>query len=258
MYLNRELEIAKQAAFEIGKIQKKHFRKKLQVIRKSSKDFVCNVDMECQNLAFDILGKNFEYSILSEEKRKNKEIETDFFWVIDPVDGTHNYISGLVNFGTSIALLSKDEFLLGVIYLPYFNEMYFAQKDSGAFMNDTRISVSDNPDLEKSMVMYDNQFHLESKSWSLYEKLVRSTFTTRILGSAVYDFSLIASSVIDARICNHSKLFDFAAGAVIVKEAGGKVTDFDGKSITRDSKRVLATNGKIHDSLLRLIENDKL
>ena len=126
MNYTKELDIAKSVAKEMGKIQLKNFRKNLKVIRKSPKDFVSNVDLECQNLAYELLKKEFEYEILSEEKRIQDDINTDLFWIIDPVDGTHNYISGLPNFGVSIALATKNEFLLGVIYLPYFDEMYYA------------------------------------------------------------------------------------------------------------------------------------
>ncbi|PWH09908.1 inositol monophosphatase, partial [Bacteroidetes bacterium SCGC AAA795-G10] len=185
-----------------------------------------NVDLECQNISYELLRKDFQYEILSEEKKTQDEIETELFWIIDPVDGTHNYISGLPNFGVSIALASKKEFLLGVIYLPYFDEMYYAVKNQGAFMNGEKIQVSKNNDLEKSMIAFDNQFYLNKKSFDVYKKIVDACFTTRILGSAVYDFCLIASGKVDARVWNNTKVFDFAAGLTILNEAGGKVTDF--------------------------------
>ena len=165
MIYTKELDVAKSVAKEMGKIQLKNFRKNLKVIRKSTKDFVSNVDLECQNLSYELLRKDFQYEILSEEKKTQDEIGTELFWIIDPVDGTHNYISGLPNFGVSIALATKKEFLLGVIYLPYFDEMYYAVKNQGAFMNDEKIQVSKNNDLEKSMITFDNQFYLNKKSF---------------------------------------------------------------------------------------------
>ena len=254
MNYTKELDIAKSVAKEMGKIQLKNFRKNLKVIRKSPKDFVSNVDLECQNLAYELLKKEFEYEILSEEKRIQDDIETDLFWIIDPVDGTHNYISGLPNFGVSIALATKNEFLLGVIYLPYFDEMYYAVKNHGAFMNDEKIQVSKNDDLEKSMITFDNQFYLDKKSFEVYKKIVDGCFTTRILGSAVYDFCLIASGKIDARIWNNTKIFDFAAGLTIVNEAGGKITDFNGNIITLNSHDILASNGFVHKQILTIIK----
>jgi myo-inositol-1(or 4)-monophosphatase len=246
----KELEIAKSVSREMGKIQLKNFRKNLKVIRKSTKDFVSNVDIECQNVSYELLKKEFEYDILSEEKRTQDEIDTELFWIIDPVDGTHNYISGLPNFGVSIALATKKEFLFGVIYLPYFDEMYHAVKNQGAFMNNGKIQVSTNNDLEKSMIAFDNQFYLNKKSFDVYKKIVDSCFTTRILGSAVYDFCLIASGKIDARIWNNTKVFDFAAGFLIVNEAGGQVTDFSGKQINLNSHDIVASNSFVHQEIL--------
>ena len=253
MNYTKELDIAKFVAKRMGEIQLKNFRKNLKVIRKSPKDFVSNVDLECQNLACELLKKEFEYEILSEEKRIQDDINTDLFWIIDPVDGTHNYISGLPNFGVSIALATKNEFLLGVIYLPYFDEMYYAVKNHGAFMNDEKIQVSKNNDLEKSMITFDNQFYLNKKSFDVYKKIVDSCFTTRILGSAVYDFCLIASGKVDARVWNNTKVFDFAAGLTIVSEAGGKVTNFSGNKINLDTHDILASNSFVHQELLSII-----
>ena len=253
MNYTKELEVAKSVAKEMGKIQLKNFRKNLKVIRKSPKDFVSNVDLECQNIAYELLKKEFKYEILSEEKRIQDDIKTDLFWIIDPVDGTHNYISGLPNFGVSIALATKKEFLLGVIYLPYFDEMYYAVKNQGAFVNGEKIQVSKNNDLEKSMITFDNQFYLNKKSFDVYKKIVDSCFTTRILGSAVYDFCLIASGKVDARVWNNTKVFDFAAGLTIVNEAGGKVTDFSGSEINLDTHDILASNSFVHQELLTVI-----
>ena len=253
MNYTKELDVAKSVAKEMGKIQLKNFRKNLKVIRKSPKDFVSNVDLECQNLSYELLRKDFQYEILSEEKKTQDEIETELFWIIDPVDGTHNYISGLPNFGVSIALATKKEFLLGVIYLPYFDEMYYAVKNQGAFMNDEKIQVSKNNDLEKSMITFDNQFYLNKKSFDVYKKIVDSCFTTRILGSAVYDFCLIASGKVDARVWNNTKVFDFAAGLTILNEAGGKVTDFRGNQVNLDTHDILASNSFVHQELLSTI-----
>ncbi len=253
MNYTKELDVAKSVAKEMGKIQLKNFRKNLKVIRKSPKDFVSNVDLECQNLSYELLRKNFQYEILSEERKTQDEIETELFWIIDPVDGTHNYISGLPNFGVSIALATKKEFLLGVIYLPYFDEMYYAVKNQGAFMNDEKIQVSKNNDLEKSMITFDNQFYLNKKAFDVYKKIVDGCFTTRILGSAVYDFCLIASGKVDARIWNNTKVFDFAAGLTILNEAGGKVTDFDGNQVNLDTHDILGSNSFVHQELLSTI-----
>ncbi|MFH0861126.1 MAG: inositol monophosphatase [Candidatus Altiarchaeota archaeon] len=249
-----ELEVAKSTARRVGEIQQGHFRKDLKVIRKTPKEFVSNVDIECQNLSHRLLTEKFPYPVLSEEKRLSENIDSNLFWVVDPVDGTHNFIAGVPNFGVSIALLSKHEFVLGVIHLPYFDEMYYAVKGNGAFMNGKPIAVSDNKVLEKSMITYDNQFYLSKYSFERYKRLVDHSFTTRIFGSAVYDFGLIASGIIDARVWNNTKIFDFAAGVTLVREAGGMVTDFNGDNISTDSKELVASNGSVHSQLVDLLK----
>lgn len=245
-----ELEIAKITAYKIGKIQRSNFRKKFRIIRKSTKELVSDIDMECQELANILLGK--VYPVISEEKNNDDNLKT--FWVIDPIDGTHNFIAGLPNFGVSIGLIKNNQFELGVIYLPFYDEMYYSLRGNGAFKNGKPIRVSNNDDIEKSMITYDNQFYLDSNSFNIYKRLIDSTFTTRITGSAIYDFSQIISGVIDARIWNNTKIFDFVAGVIILQEAGGKVTDFNGNPITLKTKKVIASNGKVHKNIMDIIK----
>jgi len=252
--LSKELEVAKLVAQKVGNLQIKYFKSKLEVIRKSRKDLVSNVDIECQKLSTKLLTEDFDYGILSEEKRIKVLPETEYFWIIDPIDGTHNYISGLPLFGISIALATKSEFLLGVIYLPLLDEMYFATKGQGSFLNDKRIHVSRNKDIEKSMINFDNQLHDNKNLLSIYGSIIDNSFTTRILGSAILDLGFVSSGIIDARVFSKTKVFDFAAGLTIVDEAGGKVTNFRGAPVTIHSTNVLATNGYIHDVLLELIK----
>jgi len=254
---SEELDIAKSVAIEIGKVQLEKFRKNLKVIRKDVKEFVSDVDIHCQKLASKLLSQKFDYPLLSEENRGFDIEPSDTYWVIDPVDGTHNFIAGVPNFGVSIGLVSKNDFVMGVVFLPFFDELFYAVKGQGAFLNGEKIEVSKNDDLEKSMVTYDNQFYLNKDAFSRYRKLIDQCFTTRIFGSAIYDFGLITSGRIDARIWNNTKIFDFAAGTVIVEEAGGKVTDFEGNRITPKSKQIIASNGHIHDSLIKIFKNNK-
>lgn len=251
--LTRELEQAKVVAREIGQVQLKHFNRDLRVIRKSTNELVSNVDMECQQLACDLLKAAFSYPVLSEEVRDRREIESDRFWVIDPLDGTHNFVAGLPLFGVSVGLFSEGKFRLGVIFLPFFDRMIWAEEGQGAFVNGERVHVSSNKALHKSMVTYDNQFHLGEKAFRRYQELARVAFTTRILGSAVFDFNLIASTKIDARVWNSTKFFDFAAGVVIIQEAGGRVTDFRGRPVGLRTQEVVASNGFIHDEILRVL-----
>lgn len=250
----RELEKANSVAYEIGKLQLRHFESNLHVIRKTAKEFVTNVDVDCQKLSHNLLADT--YPIMSEELRNPDVTFGGCFWVIDPLDGTHNFIAGLPLFGVSIALVYDSRIVVGVIYLPFFDKLYYAVEGQGAFMNGVKIYVSKNKFLEKSMITYDNQFYLNERAFERYQKLTSKTFTTRILGSAIYDFALIAAGKIDARIWNNTKLFDFAAGVLVVQEAGGRVTDFHGKKIMLDSHEIIASNGLVHNDLVCLFDED--
>ena len=126
--LSTKLELVKRVAYEIGKLQLSFFEKDFRVIRKAPKELVSTVDMECQQLFYDLLKENDTYPILSEEVRNIDKIPEDYCWVVDPLDGSHNFIAGLPTFGVSIALVKKKRTVIGVIYLPYYDKLYTAKK----------------------------------------------------------------------------------------------------------------------------------
>ncbi|MGD2085690.1 MAG: inositol monophosphatase family protein [Candidatus Aminicenantes bacterium] len=251
---NKELNIAIEAAKKAGEILKRNFGQKYRVIRKSPKEMVSIVDMQAQQAILEILEANFpDYGIITEERRSNRGVEGKN-WIIDPMDGTHNYIAGLPFSGVSIGLSRDNDFQLGVIFFPMEDRLYCAAKGKGAFLNNERISASQNQELAKAMVTFDNQFHLNKRSFDYYKKLVERAFTTRILGTATNDVCMTAEGKIDGRIWVNTKICDIAAGIVILTEAGGKITNFDGTPCTLDSKQVVASNGKIHEELLEVVK----
>lgn len=250
---NIELNSAIEAAKKAGEILKKNFGQKYRVIRKSPKEMVSIVDMQAQEAILAVLETNYpSYGIITEERRSNSGVEGEN-WIIDPMDGTHNYIAGLPFSGVSIGLAKNNDFLLGVIFFPMEQRLYYAEKGKGAFLNDEPIAVSQNQELSKAMVTFDNQFHLNKKSFDYYKKLVERAFTTRILGTATNDVCMTAEGKIDGRIWVNTKICDIAAGIVILTEAGGKITNFDGTPCTLESKQVVASNGKIHYELLDVV-----
>jgi len=253
--INKELDIAINAIKSAGNILRENFKKKYQIIHKSPKELVSEIDIKSQNKIIEILKNNFSYEIFTEEK-KTSEINEENMWIIDPIDGTHNYIAGLPFSGISIGLLKNNIFCIGVIYFPIENEIYYAVKGKGAFCNDKQIFVSKNDDISKSIINYDNQFYLSPKSFDYYKILIEKSFTTRIFGVATRDICFISSGKIDGRIWNNTKIFDIAAGIVILTEAGGKITNFDGTPCNIQSKKVVASNGKIHDQLLNIFKEE--
>lgn len=250
---NEQLSSAIDAAREAGEILQKNFGKKYRVIRKSPKEMVSAVDMLAQKAILDILEPRFpNYGIITEEKTPDVD-KKEKNWIIDPLDGTHNYISGLPFSGVSIALAHGNDFELGVILFPMENRLYYAFKGRGAYFNHEKMSVSKNTELSKAMVTFDNQFHLNEHSFDYYKRLTQRAFTTRILGTATNDVCLTAQGKIDGRIWVNTKICDIAAGIVILTEAGGKMTNFDGSPCTLDSKQVVASNGNIHNELLEIV-----
>ena len=139
-------------AKEAGKILMNDFGRLKTIKKKGQNDFVTNADYESEKFIISkIQGKYPEHSILSEEKGEIKN-DSDYEWYIDPLDGTTNFVHGLPMFGVSIGLAKKGESILGVIYLPFFNEMYVAEKGKGAYLNGKKIHVSDNSDVKNSLV----------------------------------------------------------------------------------------------------------
>jgi len=250
-----ERDCAVEAARKGGAVLKANFRQKYRVIRKSPREMVSIVDMQSQTAILEVLETRFpDYGLVTEE-RSGKLERVKRTWIIDPLDGTHNFISGLPFSGVSVGLMQGDSFELGVIYFPLEDRLYVAQKGKGAFLNDEPIEVDGNGELSKSMVCFDNQFHLNPKSMVYYQRLTERAFTTRILGTATNDMCMTAEGIIGGRIWVNTKLVDIAAGIVIVTEAGGRVSNFDGSACSMDSKQVIASNGKIHGELLEIVVN---
>ena len=251
---NNELSIAIQAAQKAGEILAANFGQKYRVIRKSPREMVSAVDMKAQKAIIDHLQAHFpDYGIITEEKTSEVD-EAGRNWIIDPMDGTHNYIAGLPFSGVAVGLAQGNDFHLGVIFFPMEDRLYYAVRGRGAFLNDRPISVSENTELSKAMITFDNQFHLNKRSYEYYKRLTERAFTTRILGTATNDACMTAEGKIDGRIWVNTKICDIAAGLVILTEAGGSMTNFDGSACTLGSKQVVASNGKIHDELLEVVK----
>lgn len=252
--LDSELKIAVEAARKAGAILKANFQKKYRVIRKSPKELVSEIDLKAQRAIVDTLREHDRrYGIITEEKVM-QESQPDRNWIIDPLDGTHNYIAGLPFSGVSIGLANGSDFLLGVIYFPAEDQLFHGIKGRGAYLNGRPVRVSKNRHLSRAIVNYDNQFHFSHQSLEYFKRLSERAFTIRIFGTATRDLCLIASGMIDGRIWVKTKICDIAGGLVILSEAGGKITRFDGSPCRLDSQQVVASNGGIHDQLLEIVK----
>jgi len=241
---------------EAGSILESEKKKDFKIIRKSHKELVTQIDLTVQNFISNSISSICDFDIYYEEdKNTSQTISLNKCFIIDPIDGTHNMVAGLPFYNLSLGCVVNGEPVFGIIYFPYSGEMYHAYKGQGAYKNLEKISVSQNTSLEKSIIAYDNQFHLDPKIIINYHKLLDSTFTTRILGSANRDACYVAEGVLDARVWNSTKVYDIIAGLIIVLESGGCVTDFNFDKINLTSiGSVVMSNPGVHKDLTQLLD----
>ena len=210
----------------------------LQVSKKGPKDFVTNSDKKTEKVLINELTKNKKkYSILSEEIGFIKNDDNDYIWVIDPIDGTTNFLHGIPHFCISIGLKFKDEIISGIIFDPIKNEMFYAEKNQGAFFNNHRIRVSKRKNLDECLFAT-NKNGLSS-----------SDLNARIFGSAALDLAYVASGRIDGYFQNDLNLWDIAAGTLIVKEAGGIVNNYDLEKT--NNIKLVASSENINEKMLK-------
>jgi len=243
---------------ESAQILRRGFGSKLKITKKGPINIVTEVDMASEKKIISIIKNRFpDHRILAEESSP-KEGSSPFRWIIDPLDGTTNYAHHLNLFCTSIGVEYKGEMILGGIYNPIQNELYFAEKGKGATLNGRRIHVSKNTDLSECLLVtgfpYDTpkkaQFYLE-----YFRRFLQRAQGIRRLGSAALDLAYVANGTFDAFWEFNLKPWDMAAGILIVKEAGGQVTNFSGKILSIDTpQQLLASNRKIHPKLIQIFK----
>lgn len=254
MTKSKELRVAIEAARAGGKILMNNFEKQVTAKHKSARELVTAVDIESENKILSILKRDFpDYSVWAEESGQ-EDNESDYRWIIDPLDGTHNYFFGIPLFGVSIALAKDGKSELGAILLPVFNELFTVERGKGAFLNGKPINVSKRQASESVVNICSSLLQLENKV-ELLNKVKDLVFNTRFLGSAVVQLSGIACGRIDALIEGNEKLGDYAVGHLLVEEAGGKVSKFDGSSFIPGAPSYLASSGVFHDELVKIMRD---
>jgi len=248
------LNVAISAARKAGKITLKYFRKKMIVHEKEARELVTNVDIASEKAIIETIRKTFPSHIIISEELGESVGRGEYVWIIDPLDGTHNYVHGQPTYGISIAVARDSDVIIGVIYLPFYDELFYAVKGCGAFTNNgEKISVSSIDDLRNAYILYDPQLHKRFDMFDNLQKLYNKCFTIRIIGSAVYDSCSVACGRAEARIWHKTKTVDVAAGTLLVREAGGKATDFKGRPYKIGMTEVIVSNGKIHDKLVQIL-----
>jgi myo-inositol-1(or 4)-monophosphatase len=253
--LEQTQEIAKAAGAFIRK-ERQHFNQK-DVEHKGLNDLVSYVDKEAEKLIVSKLTKILPEAGFITEEGTAAKAAAELTWVIDPLDGTTNFIHGLPVFAVSIALMENEEVILGVVYEINRHECFYAMKGGGAYCNDTKIRVSFAKTLSESLIAtgfpYYN-FELIDKYMNALKELMQSTHGLRRLGSAAVDLCYVAAGRSEGYFEYNLNSYDVAAGALIVEEAGGKVTDFkDGRDFIF-GRQIIATNGLIHQEFTEKVE----
>ncbi len=256
-FLEQAEAVARKAAEEASKVILKNFRTSLSEVKGGNiRDVVTNADKEADAIIREIVSKNFPtHSIITEENEPRKG--TSYEWHIDPIDGSVNYSRGSSYFCTSIALARGNEVLLGIVYAPVSKEFYVAVKGKGAYLGEKRLAVSKIETCEQAILCTDfgykneeRQFIMDFlKDYSLKLKAIR------MRASGVLQVCELARGSVDCYLYPKSTSWDYAASALILREAGGIVTDFRGLPWQPTSKNVLAAaTMPLHTELLKAVE----
>lgn len=247
-----------KAAREAGKIILHYYSKDLDALSKGDTyNLVTKADIEAENKIVKIIKNKFPYhSILAEES--GEEIHnSDYCWIIDPLDGTNNFYHKFPMFCVSIALYKKGKPLLGVVYDPLKKELFYAGKNEGAFLNNKKITVSKSNKLSTSLLVlgfYYERGALMRKSLGHMKKFFyENVHGIRRTGSAALDLCYTARGAFDGYWELELNPWDYAAGSLIVMEAGGKITDAQGKKYNLMMKNIVASNGKIHKDMIKIM-----
>ena len=213
----------------------------LQVSQKGPLDFVTNADQKAEKILIDELNKSRDkFSILSEESGYIENTDKKNTWVIDPIDGTTNFLHGIPHFCISLALLSYSEIVSGLIFDPIKNEIFYAEKNNGAYFNNQRIRVSKKKNLSECLFA-------TNKNGAQYKDI-----NVRISGSAALDLAYVSSGRLDGYYQKDVNLWDIAAGLLLVKEAGGKTNFIDFQKTS--NHKLLASSNNIHDKMIEKLD----
>lgn len=250
-------DIAIEAAKEAGTILMDNFGRIERVDVKDVRELVSNVDIAAENKIIEVIKSKYpDHGILGEESEE-EVTDSDYKWIIDPLDGTHNYIYGIHIFGISIALEYKGEIIAGVINMPYDDELYWVEKGKGAYLNDEAIHVSQRP-MAEGLVIFDStldEAHGEkADKTGFLSILVDQIFGLRMTGSAAKNLTLIASGRADMVVEYSDKPWDFAAGGLLIEEAGGKMTTLHGNKWSPYIQGYVGSNGNFHDEIIELLK----
>lgn len=244
---------------EAGEIIREGFGKNLEIDFKTNEsNLVTDIDKASEKVITEFIRRKYPaHGILAEESGKF-DSSSEYVWVVDPLDGTTNFAHGFPIFSVSIGVQKNGKTIAGVVYDVMQNNVYAAESGSGAFLNQSKITVSDTELLSRSLLVTGFPYNISEnpeKAFQKFEALTRNSRGMRRLGSAAIDFCYVAKGVFDGFWEVFLNPWDICAGKLILEEAGGSVTDFDGSEIGIESTRILASNNKIHKQMIDILKN---
>lgn len=253
------IKLAKQAALEAGELLLKHFGNipEEAIRKKTQNDFLSFVDEQSEQVIIETIRSRYpKHSFLAEEGGSIKST-SPYRWIIDPLDGTKNYLSEIPVFAVSIALEYEKELILGVVYEPVRKEMFWAEKGKGAWLNEQPISVSSKKQLNESLIA--TGFPFKTKNFladylKAFEDIFKQSVGMRRMGAAAIDLAYLAAGRFDGFWEIGLNPWDVAAGAVLIRETGGQITDFWGTDKFLFNHYLLTSNGHIQDALQTILQ----
>ncbi|OGS17752.1 MAG: hypothetical protein A3J70_03735 [Elusimicrobia bacterium RIFCSPHIGHO2_02_FULL_61_10] len=231
----------------------------LSIKYKGRNDKATSADLASESLIAGRIRKEYPGAkILSEESYAQKDLWHDLLFVIDPIDGTHNFIQGLPVYGISLALYSSGKPVAGGTYMIPQKELFYAEKGRDATLNGRRIRVSGTRRLEDFFLLSDSRLHMVEEEGKLGQmvRLEGMSQHTRFIGATIYEMCYVAFGIADASLHFRIKPYDFAACAFIAEKAGAKVSDFEGRPWSLSTQRFLASNGKQHSRILEVLNGN--
>jgi myo-inositol-1(or 4)-monophosphatase len=250
------LDFSKDLAMRAGEMLRKGFNRSLKVRYKGRINPVTDLDVKAEKFITDAITRTYpDHEILAEEGT-DSESESKYRWVIDPIDGTVNFTHAFPVYAVSIGLLYDGRPELGAVYDPDRNELFWAARGRGACLNKQKISVTSESKLERALVATGFAYDIGTarrNNLGLFSRMAKKSQGVRRLGSAALDLCWLASGRLDGFWELKLHPWDTAAAVVVVQEAGGKITRLDGKPYSIFDKEILATNGKLHRAMSRVL-----
>ncbi len=251
--MDTRLDVAIAAARAAGEVALRYFRTGVAVEHKDDRSPVTRADRECEQRIIEVLHARFpDYGFVGEESGERPGARAR--WIVDPIDGTKNFIRGIPYFATLIGLEEDGEVTTGVVYAPAVDDLLYAQKGYGAFDRSGRLRVSPVTALQEGLLVFGGiDVFRQAGRWAAFERLVRASGRQRGFGD-YFGHTFVARGQAEAMVEMDLKPWDLAAIKIIIEEAGGRFTDFSG-AVTIYGGTAIASNGCVHDEILRLVQD---